>query len=173
MLCCFLAFDALKCSSAAPWSSDLVAGLRPWGQAAPRCLSVGAFQPLFLSSCGSLLCRSILCFPPPPVLVAPCSSLCLSVSALVGAPSPACWFLRLPLHTKGISGAMPRTALSCLRMPLQPCCGRLRSHPSLAGIRNPTHEGCGGRLTCGPFPSFTHAQGRSFLFRLLPPLPAF
>ena len=37
--------DALKRSSAAPWNSDLVAGLRPWGQAAPRCLSAGAFQP--------------------------------------------------------------------------------------------------------------------------------
>ena len=55
-------------SSAAPWSSDLVAGLRPWGQAAPRCLSAGAFQPLYLSSCGSLLCTEAraaasFCFP--------------------------------------------------------------------------------------------------------------
>ena len=63
LLCCFLAFDAPKRFSATPWSSDLVAGLRPWGQAASLCLSGGALQPLFLSSCGSLLCRS---FPFPP-----------------------------------------------------------------------------------------------------------
>ena len=35
-------------------------------------------HPLFLSFCGSLLCRSFPCFRPPPVLVAPCNPLCLS-----------------------------------------------------------------------------------------------
>ena len=36
---------------------------------------------LFLSSCGSLQCRSFLCFPALPVLVAACSPLCLRLSA--------------------------------------------------------------------------------------------
>ena len=60
----------------------MAAGLRPWGQAAPRCLSAGAFQPLFLSSCGSLMCRCFPCFPPPPVLVAPCNPLCLCLNGV-------------------------------------------------------------------------------------------
>ena len=63
----------LSARACVTWSLHLriPAGLRPWGQAAPRCLSAGAFQPLFLSSCGSLLCRCFPCFTPPPVLVAP------------------------------------------------------------------------------------------------------
>ena len=60
-----------------------IGGVPSGGQAAPRCLSAGAFQPLFLSSCGSLLCRCFPCFPPPPILVAPCNPLCLSDSVIM------------------------------------------------------------------------------------------
>ena len=86
-------------------------------------------QPLFLSSCGSLLCRSFPCFPPPPVLMAPCNPLCLVLS-------PPCWYLGLPafpfarlppsrvcvsilllvpysLRAEGISGARVNNLPSC------------------------------------------------------------
>ena len=56
----------------------------------------GAFQPLFLSSCGSLPCCCFPCFPPPPVLVAPCNPLCLSVCQVQQFVSRAFHFLPSP-----------------------------------------------------------------------------
>ena len=94
-----------------------IGGVPSGGQAAPRCLSAGAFQPLFLSSCGSLLCRCFPCFPLRQFWWLPVTpSVCLSAleDALSCAGSVHLWqFLVVP----GCSSCMSRKACDRRRLP--------------------------------------------------------